>query len=257
MKHLSEEELVAHVYAEDDRDDVAAMHLAACTQCTNACAALRSDLADMQFREPPSRDALYGNRVWQSISPLLPAFEAPGTPRLRGGWWRGLTYAAAAAAVVACAFIGGRLWEHKHAQTLARIQTRQNQHAVAPPPERVLVVVLSDHLDRSERLLVELKHAEADSDRTVSPLSEEARSLLPANRICRQNAKHADDPALATALDRLDHLLVQLADQPGGLNSATIARLQDEMNADGLLFKVRVLRSRKADSTGHTKGATI
>jgi hypothetical protein len=28
------------------------------------------------------------------------------------------------------------------------------------------------------------------------------------------------------------------------VNSATITRLQEEMNADGLLFQVRVLRSR-------------
>jgi hypothetical protein len=33
--------------------------------------------------------------------------------------------------------------------------------------------------------------------------------------------------------------------------------LQDEMNADGLLFEVRVLRSRQAASTVHTKGGTI
>ena len=123
--------------------------------------------------------------------------------------------------------------------------------------ERVVVVVLSDHLDRTERLLMELKHADAGSAGMISPLQDEAQSLLAANRICRQNAKHDDDPALATALDRLDHLLVQLANQPGGLNSTTISKLQDEMNADGLLFEVRVLRSRQAASTVHTKGGTI
>jgi hypothetical protein len=107
-----------------------------------------------------------------------------------------------------------------------------------------VVVVLSDHLDRSERLLVELKHADAGSEETVSPLRDEARSLLAANRICRQNAAKIDDPELAAALDRLDQVLGELANHPGGLNPATITRLQDEMNADGLLFQVRVLRSR-------------
>jgi len=123
------------------------------------------------------------------------------------------------------------------------------------------VVVLSDHLDRSERLLVELKHADAESIETASPLRDEARSMLAANRICRQNARHQDDPRLATALDRLDHLLEELANQPGSLNAATLARLQTQANADGLLFEVRVLRSQLPDqqtaATGHTKGATI
>jgi hypothetical protein len=41
------------------------------------------------------------------------------------------------------------------------------------------------------------------------------------------------------------------------LNSQTISRLQDEMNADGLLFEVRVLRSRQAASSTHPKGNTI
>jgi hypothetical protein len=123
------------------------------------------------------------------------------------------------------------------------------------------VVVLSDHLDRSERLLVELKHADAESIEMASPLRDEARSMLAANRICRQNARQQDDPRLATALDRLDHLLEELANQPGGLNVATLARLQSQANADGLLFEVRVLRSQlpeqQAAATGHTKGGTI
>jgi hypothetical protein len=126
---------------------------------------------------------------------------------------------------------------------------------VQQPPQRVVVVVLSDHLDRSERLLVELKHAEGGG--VAFPLRDEARSLLPANRICRKNAKQDDDRALSTALDRLDHLLVELANQPDGLNSQTISRLQDEMNVDGLLFEVRVLRSRQAASSTHPKGDTI
>jgi hypothetical protein len=124
-----------------------------------------------------------------------------------------------------------------------------------------VVVVLSDHLDRSERLLVELKHADADSTEMVSPLRDEARSLLDANRICRQNVKQDDDPALTGALDHLDRLLAELANEPGGLNSATISRLQDEMNKDGLLFEVRVLRARIPHAQGagadSSKGGTI
>jgi hypothetical protein len=103
---------------------------------------------------------------------------------------------------------------------------------------------LSDHLDRSERLLVELKHAKADDTELAVPLRDEARSLLLANRKAQQDAAQAGDPALTVALDHLDRLLNTLANQPGGLNAAAIARLQDEMTHDGLLFEVRVLRAR-------------
>ena len=258
MTHLSEEELIAQAYGEGDQATVK-RHLEGCADCSKAYTALQSDLAEMKFAEPPDRDAFYGEKVWASLSGSLRAYEARKRNWLGGGLGRGLSYAAACVLLVACAFIGGRLWERKRAQSIAEINSQQKQQQVmhVEHRERVVVVVLSDHLDRSERLLVELKHAEADGDKMVSPLRDEARSLLPANRVCRQNAKHARDPALATALDRLDHLLVELANQPGGLNSATIARLQDEMNADGLLFEVRVLRSREAASTTHTKGGTI
>jgi hypothetical protein len=197
MKHLSEEELIAQAYGEGDRAAVE-RHVEACAECATAYTALTSDLAEVKFAEPPDRDNDYGEKVWESISGSLRAYE-PGTGNwLRGGLWRGLSYAACAL-LVACAFIGGRLWERKQAQNTPKIsaQTKQQQVAHVAQPGRVVVVILSDHLDRSERLLVELKHADGESGEMVSPLRDEARSLLAANRICRQNARPGDDPTRA------------------------------------------------------------
>jgi hypothetical protein len=262
MMHLSEEDLIAHAYGEGE---IAAVkrHLEKCAECSNAYAAIESDLADMKFAEPPAREADYGQRVWTSLAGSLPTYESAKWKWLRGGPWRALSFTAACALLLACTFVGGRLWERKHAQSNAKMSShkKEQQAARVAQPERVVVVVLSDHLDRSERLLVELKHADAESIEMASPLREEARSMLAANRICRQKARQQDDPRLATALDRLDHLLEELANQPGGLNAATLARLQTQANSDGLLFEVRVLRSRLPDqqtaAAGHTKGGTI
>jgi hypothetical protein len=149
--------------------------------------------------------------------------------------------------LVAGAFIAGRVWEHMQIRTTAGANPTAIPQKATPPQQRLVVVVLSDHLERSERLLVELKHADAGSEEMVSPLRDEARSLLTANRVCRRNAEKNDDPALAAALARLDHLLVELANHQGGLNAAALARLQEEMNSDSLLFEVRVLRSRIPD----------
>jgi hypothetical protein len=241
MKHLNEEELIEHYYSKGTAG--AGKHLETCAECAEAYAALRSDLDVMKFAAPPARDPAYGERVWQSIAPFLPAYHVRNRSWLDIGLWRGLSYAAFALLLVG-AFFAGRLSEHKQAGTMAKSTPAPAQERAAPPQQRIVVVVLSDHLDRSERLLVELKHADAGSEETVSSLRDEARSLLAANRICRQNAAKIDDPELAAALDRLDQVLGELANHPGGLNPATITRLQDEMNADGLLFQVRVLRSR-------------
>jgi hypothetical protein len=249
MKHLSEEELIEHYYGMGRGAKASARHLEACPECAEAFAALRRDLAEMEFAEPPVRGEAYGVEVWESIRHSLPVYEARKRGWLRVGHWKALSYTAACALLVAGAFYAGRLWEQKQTHPAAQNNPLQQvqPHPDHPKP-RVVVVVLSDHLDRSERLLVELKHVDADSPEMVSPLRDEARSLLAANRICRQNAQQEDDPALTKALDRLDRVLDELANHPGGLNAATLTRLQDEMNADGLLFEVRVLRSRLPDT---------
>jgi hypothetical protein len=169
---------------------------------------------------------------------------------------RGLSLAAACALLVACAFYAGRVWEQKKQPPVANVQPKNPQ-----TKQPIVVVVLDDHLDRSERFLVELKHADMDSAAMVSPMRDEARSLLAANRVARKDAAQADNPDLTTALDHLDRLLANAANEPGGLNAATIAKLQDEMNTDGVLFEVRVLRSRIAHRSGTgnipSKGGTI
>jgi hypothetical protein len=253
MKHLTDEELIGQYYDARDgvagQSDAAQQHLEVCQECTEAYAALGSDLAEMRIAEVPVRDAAYGERVWASLAGRLTAYEGRKRSWLRGATWMSFGYAAACAALLAAAFVGGRLWERREAQIVAGNRSHPGQQAPgAHPAPRVVVVVLSDHLDRSERLLVELKHADADNAEMVSPLRDEARSLLTANRICRKNVKEGEDPALATALDHLDRLLAEMANQPGGLNKESITRLQDEMNQDGLLFEVRVLRSRIPDA---------
>jgi hypothetical protein len=125
--------------------------------------------------------------------------------------------------------------------------SRPQSQPAARPAERVVVVVLSDHLDSSERLLVELKHTDAGNAEMRTPLRDEARRLLAANQLCRREAKKADDPALEAALDRLNQIFNELANQPDGLNAAAITRLQDQLNSGSLLFEVRVLRSRALD----------
>jgi len=250
MKHLTEEELVAKAFGERDGEAAAERHLAGCEQCAGRYAALMIDLAALKPVSTPERDAGYGDRVWASLVPTLPVYAADKrrwlSPVLNlasnPAIWKGLVYAGACALLVGGAFVAGRNWDQ---WTRPRIAAENQSGLEAKQP--VVLVVLGDHLDRSERLLVELKHADAGSAEMVSPMRDEARSLLAANQVCRQDASQIGDPALETALDRLDPLLTELANQPGGLNRETITRLQTEMNADGLLFEVRVLRARLPD----------
>jgi hypothetical protein len=78
----------------------------------------------------------------------------------------------------------------------------------------------------------------------VNPLAGEARALLAANRVFRDDAQREGDPALTQALSHLDQVLTEIANRRSGLDAAALERIKNQMNADGLLFEVRVLRSK-------------
>jgi hypothetical protein len=237
MEHLTEENLVERYYGEDECE--AELHLKHCGDCASAYAALEADLADMIDPHVPMRDEDYGEDVWRSLSPSLRLYPDHRSTGPKLGWWLAIG-AATTCALLAMAFHAGRLWEHRQVQPAVA-------HAAAPPRQQVVVVVLSDHLDRSERLLVELKHTDAEDAEMMPALRDEARTLLLDNGSWRQDARKRSDPEMTKALDRLNRLLVELADQTDGFNPAAIARIQEKMNTDGLLFQLRVLRSRLPD----------
>ncbi len=257
MNHLTEEQLIEHYYGESPQATRIDRHLHECSECAKTYVALRNDLATIEPITPPARDAQYGEQVWQSIRRFAPVYEKkPQTFWSRFTNQKAISLATACALLIAVAFFAGRQWEnHQHPP---QIQTAANNQ----PRQPIVLVVLGDHLDRSERLLIALKHA--DSAESAAPVRAEAQDLLSANRLYRQSAAKSGDPTLAAALDRLERVLVEIANEPDNPSPARLAELQKEMNTDGLLFEVRVLRShvqddQKEQQTGavRTKGVSI
>jgi hypothetical protein len=233
MKHFNEAELIEHYYEESASPADCERHLKSCAACAKRYAELRRDLDGVKPLAPPLRGEDYGEQVWQSIRGSLPVYEKPKRSWIQH--WRPLGWAAACALLVAVAFVAGRQWERKTSSVAVAVDSQARQ--------RVVIVVLGDHLDRSERLLVELNHAGGD-DISAMPLRSEARELLASNRLVRQSAMQAGDLNVEASLDRLERLLVELANEPDGLSESGLNRLRQEMNTDGLLFDIRVLRSR-------------
>jgi hypothetical protein len=253
MKHLEETELVAHYYEESANMGESERHLKACAVCAKRYAELCRDLDGVAAPTPPARREDYVEQIWQSIHASLPVYEKPKSSWI--GFYRPLGWAAACVLLVAVAFVAGRRWERKQAPSVA----------VAVDPQarqRVVIVVLGDHLDRSERLLVQLNHADG-KDLPDLPLRSEARELLASNRLVRQSAMRAGDLNVEASLDRLERLLMELSNEPDKLTEADLNRLRQEMNTDGLLFDIRVLRSRvhspasELQSAPTTKGVPI
>jgi hypothetical protein len=252
MKHLSEDELIELYYG--DASGGVSAHEQACRACSTRFAELRQGLDGIRSAAGEQRGADYGERVWESLSPRLIPYEKKQTGRRAWGQWRPALVALGCALLLAGAFLGGRYWE--------RIITK-NVHvagnAGAEATQRIVLVVLADHLDRSERLLVALQHADPSDEAENAELQSTAQQLLASNRLYRATASHADDPLLAGALDQLQGVLAEVADNPN-LTRADLRRVRSEMNAEGILFEIRVLIARRPDQAAtpnHTKGASI
>jgi hypothetical protein len=244
MRHLTDEELIDHYYAEDLYKAEAEMHLHVCGRCAQTYEELGRVLGSVHTPEAPTRSSEYGEHVWQAIRGDVQPYQAK---KKRSYFqWPQFAYAAACLMVAAVAFLGGRYWEHAH--TGISIAS-----APQPSKERVVLFVLDNHLDRSERLLVQLNHA--GEEKVDLPLQTEARQLLTDNRLYRQSLTKNNDPMLAAALDHLERVLLEIANSPDDLTSADVTRIEQEMNTQGLLFQIRVLRTKVSEQETHAQVA--
>jgi len=193
----------------------------------------------------PEREEDYGRRVWQQIAPRLPQ-RSPwlgfGMDLRRWG-----AVAAAAALVIAAFFLGRR----------QPVRLPTNDQSVQQVRERILLVAVGDHLDRSEMMLVELTNAEpGPADKKLVNISTEqkrAEDLLDENRLYRQTALQQGDSALAGVLDELERVLLDIAHSPEEMTPAQLEKIRQRMEAHGILFKVRVagseVRQRERSAT--------
>ncbi len=248
MQHMTEEQLISHYY--HDGDGVAgAAHLAACDECRSQFETLRNVLALVDQLPIPERSDAYGEAVWTRLRWKL------GSERRRSRVWGSI---AAIAAVVAIAFIGGALW---HARTQqngpVHATVAQNVNPASATPasvtesaskDRLLLVVVSDHLDNSERMLLELANADASHSLDVSSESKRAGELVASNRIFRQTAVRRGETRIASLLSDLEPVLVELSHAGSTLSPDEIAALQKRIDSKGLLFKVRIV---SAQAGGH------
>jgi hypothetical protein len=239
--HLTEDDLVLHYYGEMAGDDEARAtgHLGACASCQASYARLQRVLAIVETTPAVDAPSGFERIAWARLEAALPA-------RRRG--WRSwfefspgrLAWAAAAAVLIVAAFLAGRLVPRTAAPTTGP----DNPVSAEKVRERILLVDLSDHLDRSQMVLVELVSANEGTG-AVDISSEQARAqqLLASNRLYRQTAVSTGDTAMASVLDDLERVLVDLASSPSTVSAADFDAVRRRIESKGLLFKVRVVSS--------------
>ena len=167
MKHLTEDELIELYYGEGT--SAANAHLKACRECSRKYAEFTRSLEEIRPAEVPQRSADYGERVWQSLRPQLIPYEKK-TAGWRGwGRWRGAAWRLAARCCWRRYSLAGAIG--------SGARRRRPSDRSPQATQRVVLVVLTDHLDRTERLLVQLEHSESQTVRRTRNCNRRRRNF--------------------------------------------------------------------------------
>jgi hypothetical protein len=109
----------------------------------------------------------------------------------------------------------------------------------------VLLVAVGDHLDRSQMVLAELSNApDGKGQIDISGERQIAQDLLDDNRLYRQTAHSTGDTAVASVLDDLERVLLEVANSPSEVSPEQFDQLRQEIRDRGLVFKVRIVGSQ-------------
>lgn len=247
-----DDELVLYVYGEAVEPEKIRQAIATSDAVRARHDALVGALALVSDADVPEPEADAGRRIWERLAPELeggarqPVSEPQGradAEHRRGpsfwsllGVWLApprLAAAGALAAALVVAFLAGRFYEDSPLDGPAP-ETALSEEV----RERILASVVADHLERSERLLVELVNAPRLGPSELTAEKGGAAELVAANRLYRRSSENAGRGDLAHVLDELERLLLDLShprDTAGLENTELRERLED------LVFKLRVV----------------
>ena len=263
MTHITDEQLVAYALDDVEAGTRAAVdaHVDSCGTCRTSLDEIRATLNQAAALEVPERGDDYGASVWTSIESRLgesrstegshlgtsahqhrtSAPQHSGTPAHRPV--RLAPWLAAAATVT---LVVGAYWLGRHNAATDSPQAPIVAQAPSSPSlgtdairERVVLAALGEHLDRTERTLVELVNSQSGNRVDISAEQAWARDLLDANRLYRR-AAGGKSPALSQVLEDIEPVLLELANSPSQLTSDEFEALRNRIEARSLVFKVRV-----------------
>lgn len=237
MNHLTEEDFVLQYYGEPAVEPEAATHLASCESCTARFVELQRVLNSLNHGVVPERGDGYGAEVWQRVAPRLgQASVVAMKPSSRREW---------------------RVWGAIAAMFLISIGGFWIGRSTVPPrpadgkgvKERILLVALTDHFERSQMVLAEIENSDGGKNGSLDLSYErsQAEDLLDANRLYRLTAVANGNLQAASLLDDLERVLVDIAHAPDHASRNEMETLRERIEEQGLTFKVKVFSTGMAN----------
>jgi hypothetical protein len=234
MKHLSEEQIVLHCYGDAEDPEEIRRHLSQCSACRSEFERVQQLLQQIEPMEVPEPVAVFEEKTWLNLRDRLPGKA--------GGFREWLVspqkwaLAGVVAVLLVAAFLAGRYGAGRNAPPSPNGSNIVN-------PQRVVLVAVGDHLERSQMLLVEIMNADAKDNVDLASEQRQARDLLDANHLYRVSAQRTGDAQIERLLDELGRVLTEIANSPSDLSPADLQQIRSRIQSEGLLFKVRVVGS--------------
>jgi hypothetical protein len=254
MNHLTEEQLIVYRIGEADARESISSHLSDCAVCRQELSRIDAVFATLDAVPVRDPDEHFADRIWSQLSPNLTAKR----PR----WWqtlfapRRMMAFATVGVLLLFAFLLGRFTE-KNESAGAMADAGQVR-------ERVLVVAVGDHLGRSEMVLMELANAAPEKGNKLMNISAEqkrAEDLVQENRLYRDTAVRDGDSPMASVLDELEPILLDIANSPDEITPQQFQAIQKRIAAKGILLKVRIatqeLRQKQANEVAKPQPSAL
>jgi hypothetical protein len=248
MKQLRDEDLILYYYGEAPAESEIEKELEASAELRRRYAALCLVLDAVEIEPVPDRGPAYGSRIWHRIASEIEESKAKSW---NWSWLRPQRQWVLAGVMILLlitAFLAGRLVPDPAGQSMAGLSSDGR--------DRILLMTVASHLERSEMLLLELVNTHENGEIDLSLERQLANELGQESRLYRQAAQQAGKTDVAVLLEQLETVLVELSHGPQTVPSADLGELRVRLDEGDVLFKVRVLgtRLRQEVDTGSRSG---
>ncbi len=262
-QHISDEDLLLDYYGEITPEQRAVMraHVESCAECRALDRELRAVLALVDSEPMPEAPPGFEREMWARLEPeVVSAFRRTSVVRLKPDTTWAFEFprwalAASVAALAVGSFALGRVWDTPtpSPQHVANADARKLSERMLS--ERMLRSEVEEHLERSQRVLVELANADDSSPVLLASDRERAADLVAAGRLYRRSADEIGDADTRDLIEDVERVLVEIANGPDVESSNDLSHVRARIVDQDLIFRLRVMtaamqaRERRARPT--------
>ena len=251
-RHMSDEDLLLDYYGEATPEQHAEMraHVETCAECQALDRELRAVLALVDSEPVPDAPPGFEREMWARLEPVVCGVRRKNKVRLNADTTNAVAWLAASVAALAVgSFALGRVWDTP--TTPSRVSTPD----VRELSERMLRSEVEEHLERSQRVFVELVNADDSAPVLLASDRERAADLVAAGRLYRRSAEEMGDADTRDLLEDVERVLVEIANGPEVESSNDLSEVRARITDQDLIFRLRVMtagmqaRERRARPT--------